>query len=72
MKREYKKPVAKSIDYAYEEQVVAESGNQTGRMGDGLGTGICTFVNGNAASPCAMIVSSDHPGVCDTNAWSMR
>ena len=71
MKREYKQPVAKFIDYAYEEQVVAESSNFNG-SGDGNYTGWCTFTSGSTTSPCTMMLSSDHPGLCDSNAWSLR
>ena len=42
MKNEYKKPVVKMIDYAYQEQVVANS-STTGTEIDGLGNGRCTL-----------------------------
>ena len=41
MKNEYKKPVVKMIDYAYQEQVVANS--SLGDNVDGLGTTMCTY-----------------------------
>ena len=41
MKYEYKKPVVKLIDYAYQEQVVASS-STTGIQVDGFGNGQCT------------------------------
>lgn len=41
MKYEYKKPVVKLIDYAYQEQVVASS--TEGIQVDGLGTDMCTY-----------------------------
>ena len=41
MKHEYKKPVVKWIDYAYQEQVVASSSE--GIQVDGLGTQMCTY-----------------------------
>ena len=71
MKREYKQPVAKFIDYAYEEQVVAESVIYNG-SGDGNNTGWCTWTSGSISSPCTTVVSSDNPGLCDTEMWSLR
>ena len=41
MKHEYKKPVVKLIDYAYQEQVVASSTDPV--QIDGLGTDMCTY-----------------------------
>lgn len=59
MKHEYNKPVVKLIDYAYQEQVVANSseGNQI----DGLGTTICTF----NYPGCAITYSSNPPCMVD-------
>lgn len=42
MKNEYKKPVVKMIDYAYQEQVVASS-DQGGKQTDAIGDGQCTY-----------------------------
>ena len=42
MKNEYKKPVVKMIDYAYQEQVVASS-SATGTEVDGVGNTRCTY-----------------------------
>lgn len=42
MKNEYKKPVVKMIDYAYQEQVVASS-TAVGTEIDGLGNGRCNL-----------------------------
>jgi hypothetical protein len=42
MKYEYKKPVVKLIDYAYQEQVVASS-SEDGIQVDGIGNGQCTW-----------------------------
>ena len=55
MKNEYKKPVVKMIDYAYQEQVVASSSE--GIEIDGIGTGRCTY---NFPS-CAITYSSVPP-----------
>ena len=42
MKNEYKKPVVKMIDYAYQEQVVASS-SDTAPMVNGHEVNVCTF-----------------------------
>ena len=72
MKREYKQPVAKFIDYAYEEQVVAESAIYNG-FGDGNNTGYCTYQSGSIASPCTLMVNSSFSSnVCNAQPWSLR
>ena len=42
MKNEYKKPVVKMIDYAYQEQVVASS-STVGDEIDAIGNSQCTY-----------------------------
>ena len=42
MKNEYKKPVVKMIDYAYQEQVVASSSSLADSV-DGAASGYCTW-----------------------------
>ena len=72
MKREYKQPVVQFIDYAYEEQVVAESVIYNG-SGDGNNTGYCTYQSGSIASPCTNIVNSTFiESVCNIQPWSLR
>lgn len=71
MKREYKQPVAKFIDYAYEEQVVAASSKFDG-YGDGYQIDFCTYVSGLFIDPCGDIVSSEHPTICEKQPWSLR
>lgn len=72
MKREYKQPVAKFIDYAYEEQVVAESVIYNG-SGDGNNTNYCTYQSGSIANPCTLVVNSTFPdSICSTKPWSLR
>lgn len=71
-KREYKKPTAAFIDYAYDEQVVAASDNYNG-LGDGHYTGYCTYQSGSIHAPCVTMVNKDWPlTVCGTQAWSLR
>ena len=55
MKYEYKKPVVKMIDYAYQEQVVASS-TTTGTQVDGVGNGQCTWTWPN----CNLIYSTGY------------
>ena len=43
MKNEYKKPVVKMIDYAYQEQVVADSYATAGNY-DPIGIDACTWM----------------------------
>ena len=72
MKREYKQPVAKFIDYAYEEQVVADSGIYNG-SGDGNSTGYCTYQSGSPASPCTTMVNSNFDfSICSVQPWSLE
>ena len=59
MKYEYKKPVVKLIDYAYQEQVVASS--TEGIQVDGLGTEMCTY----NYPGCAITYSSNPPCMVD-------
>lgn len=62
MKNEYKKPVVKMIDYAYQEQVVASS-SSPGQILDGLGTGMCTYnypgcaITYSSVPPCQVDVA---------------
>ncbi len=72
MKREYKKPTATFIDYAYEEQVVAESSKFDG-YGDGHQINYCTYQSGLFADPCSVVVNSQFStSVCGTQPWSLR
>lgn len=72
MKREYRQPVAKFIDYAYEEQVVAESSKFDG-MGDGHKIDHCTYKSGLFASPCSDIVSTQFTtDICNLQPFSLR
>ena len=58
MKRAYTKPIAKYIDYSYDEQVVAESSKYDGD-GDGHRIDQCTYESGLFAAPCSDIVYSE-------------
>lgn len=72
MKREYKKPTAKFIDYAYDEQIVATSEYFNG-FGDGNKTGYCTYQSGSIHEPCVIMVNSQFSQeVCGTRPWSLR
>lgn len=72
MKREYKSPVAKFVDYSYEEQVVAESSKFDG-YGDGYQINYCTYQSGAFSNPCSVVVNSTFPtSVCNTQPWSLR
>ena len=72
MKREYKKPSAKFIDYAYDEQVVAESSKFSG-YGDGHQIDYCTYQSGQFSSPCSTVVNSTFPqSTCNSQPWSLR
>jgi len=57
MKREYRKPSVKFIDYAYDEQVVAESATFNG-SGDGYQLNYCTWESGLWADPCNNVLSA--------------
>ena len=72
MKKEYFKPTAKYIDYAYEEQVVAESSKFDG-LGDGHQVNYCTYQSGLFAQPCSDIVNKTFPtSICGIQPWSLR
>lgn len=76
MKKNYTRPTAAFIDYAYEEQVVAESSKFSG-YGDGYQVEVCTWYSGAFASPCDSVLSnanhSADPTRCtDTRPWSLR
>lgn len=62
MKNEYKKPVVKMIDYAYQEQVVASS-SPVGDTIDAVGTGECTWRWPN----CDLLYTTDHNCMQDVN-----
>lgn len=76
MKREYKQPRAVLIDYAYEEQVVAES-SKIDTLGDGYQVQYCTWRSASFSSPCDVILTqSNHaadPLKCyGDQPWSLR
>lgn len=72
MKREYKTPVVKFVNYAYDVQVVAESSKFDG-YGDGHQIDWCTYQSGLFADPCSDIVNSSFsPSVCQVQPWSLR
>lgn len=72
MKREYKSPVAKFVDYCYEEQVVAESSKFDG-YGDGHKVDFCTYQSGAFSNPCSVVVNSTFPtSICNSQPWSLR
>lgn len=72
MKREYKQPVAKFVDYSYEEQVVAESSKQD-NFGDGHQIHFCTYQSGSFSDPCNVVVNSTFPTqICGIQPWSLR
>ena len=75
MKREYRKPVIKFIDYTYDEQVVAQSSQFDG-LGDGFQISYCTWESGSFSSPCLAVLSkSDKDGglrCYDFTPWSLR
>lgn len=74
MKREYKTPIVKMIDYSYDEQVVATSlGENFNGSGDGNTTGYCTYQSGFVSDPCVVVVNSQFPvEVCNARPWSLR
>lgn len=72
MKREYKKPNVKFIDYSYDEQVVAESSKFSG-YGDGHKIEYCTYESGQFTSPCSDITNHTFPtNICSFQPWSLR
>lgn len=72
MKREYMKPVAKFVDYSYEEQVVAESQKLDG-LGDGHRIDFCTYQSGSYVDPCSIVVNSNFSeSICGIKPWSLR
>ena len=72
MKREYKSPVVKFVEYSYEEQVVAES-NKFDNYGDGHQIQYCTYQSGSFSEPCSVIVNSNFPTTtCGIQPWSLR
>lgn len=72
MKREYKQPIAKFIDYAYEEQVVAESSKIDG-LGDGHQIYYCTYQSSSFSDPCCVVVNSTFGAeICGVQPWSLR
>lgn len=71
MKREYKKPVAKVVDYAYDEQVVAESSKVDG-YGDGHVIYYCTYMSESFLTPCNVVHNSKVDFQCDTDLWTLR
>ena len=72
MKREYTQPTAKFIDYAYDEQVVAES-NKFDGLGDGWVIDYCTYQSGEFSDPCTVVVNSQFSDeICGIKPWSLR
>lgn len=72
MKREYKQPTAKFIDYAYDEQVVAESSKVDG-MGDGHVIYYCTYQSASFSDPCSVVVNSNFDdSICGIKPWTLR
>ena len=72
MKKEYKKPAAKFVDYSYQEQVVATSpGEHFSGSGDGNQLGFCTWLSGSTVTPCTDTVGGGNP-VCDVQKWNLR
>lgn len=72
MKRMYKKPTAKFIDYSYDEQVVAQS-NKLDGLGDGHQIHYCTYQSGSFSDPCTVVVNSSFDtSICEVQPWSLR
>lgn len=72
MKRVYTKPTAKFIDYAYDEQVVADSSKVDG-LGDGHQIFYCTYQSASFTDPCSVVVNSTFPNeICGVKPWSLR
>ena len=72
MKREYMKPIANFIDYAYDVQVVAES-NKLDTLGDGHRLNYCTWESGSYANPCNSVLAKADTDRCfDFTPWSLR
>lgn len=72
MKREYKTPIVKFVNYAYDVQVVAESSKFDG-SGDGHKIDWCTYKSGLFADPCSDIVNSNFSeDICGFQPWSLR
>ena len=75
MKREYRTPVAKYVNYAYEEQVVATSaGNKVDTFGDGWEIQYCTYMSDVIGAGCTTMHNSTVTNFkCDVSAgWSLR
>lgn len=76
MKREYMKPIAKYIDYSYDEQVVATSSKVDG-LGDGHKIFYCTYESAEFSNPCNAVHNSNeivqNPDRCVAyRPWSLR
>lgn len=72
MKREYKSPVVKFVEYSYEEQVVAES-NKIDSYGDGHQIYYCTYQSSSFSDPCSVVVNSTFGAeICGIMPWSLR
>lgn len=67
MKREYKTPKAKMVDYCYDEQVTAKSGGNVSGYGDPNYTGRC-----QQKSPTSCTSFWDADIGCAESAWSLR
>ncbi|MBE5771854.1 MAG: hypothetical protein E7336_10850 [Clostridiales bacterium] len=71
MKKAYKKPAVKYVDYSYQEQVVATSpGEFFSGTGDGNQLGFCTWLSGSTVTPCTENVGGGNP-LCEEQKWKM-
>ncbi len=72
MKRIYKTPTVKYVDYSYEENVVAESSKVDG-LGDGHVIYYCTYQSADFHDPCNVVVNSNFSEtICGIQPWSLR
>ena len=72
MKREYKKPAVKYINYTYDEQVVASSEKIDG-YGDGYQIRYCTWYSSSFSDPCNSVIASTDTDRCyEFQPWSLR
>ena len=75
MKKKYSTPVAKYVDYAFDEQVKATSagGNKVDGLGDGFEIHYCTYLSDVIGDGCNWIHNSTVTIFkCDKETWSLR
>lgn len=68
MKRVYQTPKVKYVDFTYDEQVTAASGN-TATYGDPQEIGRCQQ---SSETSCVHFWNDSFPGKCEATPWSLR